>query len=981
MKVRFMENLWWMALAVVLLFTLAMDSAGSQDGRDGKGAVRSTDAVSASGEARPGTQKASSVPLLADNQSPQAGIPRDGAGQPDGIQAARTELERAREAQKRSANWPADAELLREMAESNVEMARQLLDARRKEQQELIRTERQEQKLADLRNNFQATRKRIERMGLTPTSGEVLQMLRGVVGAYRPDIGKIGQRRRLLIQLTQQEKSLLREQYDFSKLRDEFFSEETPGQLTFRKGSGHETLPADLLPEATSLFQIHKSLLEDLIRANEQRRDELNRRILTTSTMKEVHGEFRNYILDKLFWTRTTSVYDSGDDTKPNDLERGRNALGWLFNPDKWSAIQADWMRSFRQKPFPWVVGLLLLVLMWTGRSRIDRQVKQLNDRVGKVQSDSVFVTVQALFLITIRRAGFPILLLLGAIQLGDAPTVTLFTRCFTSGLYVTASIWFLVALTVEMFRDGGVGRIHFHWGESACRALNRGNLVLLFCFILFFFLGVMIQRGVQGEGYQASLGRLLFCLAMLPLSGLFLRLFREGRPWQQEIRDRIRGSWLERYEKVLSRALLLIPPTLLVLTVAGYGYTPFVLSSNLFETALLFLALSTLHATLLRWINTGRKRLAYQKAEEERKAARLQAAQLAESAAGEDELKDIIPTEPEEDAVDVEAVSEQTTLLIRSISGVLYFVFLWLIWGEVLQAFRVLDSVSLYTTQVGVGADGTPEIKTISLVNVLLSLLIFAATVVLARTVPAFMQIVNFKRFARDPGSRLAFGQIGRYIILAVGVGLTFSQVGIGWSKFSVVAAAMTLGLSWGLQDIFSNFVSGIILLLERPVRVGDIVTVSGVSGKIARIQIRATTITNWDRQELIVPNKAFLSEKVTNWSLSDEITRVVIQVGISYNNNPKQAQELLLKIAGENPLVRKDPGPSVLFSGFGADSLDFALRVFVGLSDMTAVQNQLRMSIQEEFAKAGLEIPFAQRDVHLDTPGPLEVRLIEKT
>ena len=380
--------------------------------------------------------------------------------------------------------------------------------------------------------------------------------------------------------------------------------------------------------------------------------------------------------------------------------------------------------------------------------------------------------------------------------------------------------------------------------------------------------------------------------------------------------------------------------------------------------------------------MTVGKRRLAYEKAKAERK---LEAARKAEAETAQDNeaaLKEAahLTEEVEEVNLDVEAISEQTHLLFTSATAILGIVLLWSVWSDVFYSLNIMEGVKLYTSQTGVGPDGKPVIKNITLFSLFAAGIILVATWVLARTIPAVVQIVRFRRFMADAGSRLAFGQIARYIILAVGIGLVLGKLGLSWSKFSVVAAAMTLGLSWGLQDIFSNFVSGIILLLERPVRVGDIVTVAGVTGTVSRIQIRATTVINFDRQELIVPNKSFLSEKVTNWSLSDDVNRVVVSVGISYKNDPEKAQDLLLKIAQENSLVMKTPGPSVVFSGFGADSLDFNLRVFVGLSNMIPVQNQLRHAITREFAQAGIEIPFGQRDVHLDSLAPLEVKLIEK-
>jgi potassium efflux system protein len=190
---------------------------------------------------------------------------------------------------------------------------------------------------------------------------------------------------------------------------------------------------------------------------------------------------------------------------------------------------------------------------------------------------------------------------------------------------------------------------------------------------------------------------------------------------------------------------------------------------------------------------------------------------------------------------------------------------------------------------------------------------------------------------------------------------------------------AALGVGLGFGLQEIVANFISGLIILFERPYRVGDVVTVGDIMGVISRIQIRATTITDWDRRELIVPNKDFITGRLINWTLSDAITRIRVPVGIAYGSDTGLAEKLLLKVASENPKVRKDPPPLALFQGFGDNSLNFDLRVFVSeLGDRLPVLHELHMAIDREFRKAGIAIAFPQRDVHLDAAEPLHVRVM---
>jgi potassium efflux system protein len=174
-------------------------------------------------------------------------------------------------------------------------------------------------------------------------------------------------------------------------------------------------------------------------------------------------------------------------------------------------------------------------------------------------------------------------------------------------------------------------------------------------------------------------------------------------------------------------------------------------------------------------------------------------------------------------------------------------------------------------------------------------------------------------------------------------------------------------------LQEIFANFVAGLIVLFERPIRVGDIVTVNDITGTVSKIRIRATTITNFDRKELVVPNKEFITSRILNWTLENAVNRIVINVGISYSNDPAVARQVLLKVAGEHPLVLKDPAPVATFDSFGDSSLNLILRAFLpNLDNRVEVIHGLNTEIRSQFAENGIEIPFPQRDINLSSMPP---------
>jgi potassium efflux system protein len=196
----------------------------------------------------------------------------------------------------------------------------------------------------------------------------------------------------------------------------------------------------------------------------------------------------------------------------------------------------------------------------------------------------------------------------------------------------------------------------------------------------------------------------------------------------------------------------------------------------------------------------------------------------------------------------------------------------------------------------------------------------------------------------------------------------LICGTLGVTWDKVHWLIAAVSVGLGFGLQEIFANFVSGLIILFERPIRVGDIVTVDEVSGIVSRIRIRATVIVDWDRKELIVPNKEFITGRVLNWTLSDQMNRVVVNVGVAYGSDVGRVRDLLLKIAAENEFILRDPAPMACFDGFGDSSLNFVLRCYLpNLENRLAVTHDLHANIHNAFQAEGIEIPFPQRDLNV--------------
>ena len=219
------------------------------------------------------------------------------------------------------------------------------------------------------------------------------------------------------------------------------------------------------------------------------------------------------------------------------------------------------------------------------------------------------------------------------------------------------------------------------------------------------------------------------------------------------------------------------------------------------------------------------------------------------------------------------------------------------------------------------------------------------------------------------DIGTREAFGAIFRYIIIVIGFIIVFQTAGVDLSSLTILFGALGIGVGFGLQNVTSNFVSGLIILFERPIKIRDRIEVAGIHGDVVDISLRATTIVTNDNISVIVPNSEFISSTVINWSHMDRNVRYNIPVSVSYKEDPETIKALLLEIADKNDGILKHPSPDVLFDKFGDSSLDFNLRIWTYkyINKPGMLRSQIYYEVFRVFREKGIEIPYPQRDVHI--------------
>jgi potassium efflux system protein len=617
--------------------------------------------------------------------------------------------------------------------------------------------------------------------------------------------------------------------------------------------------------------------------------------------------------------------------------------MAWLFETQHWAQLGKA-LRDAAARLWPVnIVVLLLAFLFIPFVRRMPPRFQRLGGQAKAPDCVGFAPTGETLALTLLLAIWLPAVLAYIGWRLSLSPVATQFTRSFAYGLIAAAGFWATLRMSRQLVRPSGVAEAHCAWSEGAAHALWRDLRWLTFVTVPAVF--VIFVFEMRGEDlWRESVGRVAFSISMLAVAVFNYFALRPGGSLAEVLRGRgRRRPWVWRSVQLSS---LVLPLIFGVAALRGFYWTALQVAIRLHLTLLFLFSLVILVQLVARWSLLAQRRAALE----------------------EETLDDKPHGAPP--AMEVSRLMIGTGLLLALLGSLA-------IWADLLPATRILQQVEIWTvtgtvTVSELDPSGAERLSTvdqvvaITLADLFRSLLIGLLTLASIRALPGLLEATLFRRLGA--GERYAYSTIVKYAVVLAGLALAFDAIGIGWSNIQWLVAAVGIGLGFGLQEIFANFISGLIILFERPIRVGDTVTVGEIDGTVTKIRIRATWITAFDRKELVVPNKEFVTGRLVNWSLSDAVLRINFPVGIAYGSDTDRAIEVLRRVAKESRHVLRDPPPQVLFLGFGDSSLSFELRVFVdSVAQLFVARHELHMAIDKAFREAGIVIAFPQRDLHL--------------
>lgn len=680
----------------------------------------------------------------------------------------------------------------------------------------------------------------------------------------------------------------------------------------------------------------------------------------TKKKVLSVSQEFGELLDRHLLWIESSKPFSLEEAAKLAFLAKD------LLSPGFWKTQLDRLIKTLSLSPLYWFLGICSGILLVSAAGRGKKRLTDIATDIDRQTDDTILLTIQALGLTLLVSLIWPYLFLFPAIQVSDHLNKDLIGNIPNPLSYTWILIFWLVLFNV--CRPSGLAQVHFRWPETI-RSIFRTHLAWLIPVESLVVLLYYLMETNVGYEHRLLLGMIAISTQCMALSAFGAIAFGFDRGVTSVLLKKYPDTWFCRLRYIWYPAMVLIPLYIFWLALSGFYFSAIEARELIYKTILLFFGLVVLNSLILRLLLLARRRIALKKAMEGRSGQQTQQPQDKQTKEGRPSVMETV--------VRLSAIDEQTRSLLKLFLFALGLVGLWTIWAPVLPAFGILQDIEFWSYTAVV--NGVETIVPITLANIVLAGMVTFAMMIAVRNLPGLIEVILLNHLPMDAGARYAYIAVSRYAIVALGLVIALGAIGIKWSNMQWLVAALSVGLGFGLQEIVANFISGLIVLFERPFSVGDTVTVGDVNGTVTRIRIRATTIEDWDKKELIVPNKEFITGRLINWSLSDNIIRIKVPVGIAYGSDTDLAEKLLMKAAKENPYVLSTPKPTAVFLRFGDNSLDFEVRVFIkGIDDWIPMLHSINQAINKSFAAHKITIAFPQRDVHLDASEPIPVKMV---
>ena len=801
--------------------------------------------------------------------------------------------------------------------------------------------------------DFKSAEKKISLAGLSPVLGKILREQRRNLANPNPSS--------LEIESIQDETALTSlEQF---KIEDKLklVSDMDSRLQALVRQQVNQTLPASdrmmIQAELRVLLNNQKDLLNKLSTAYATYLRTLGDVDFAQQQMRTQANKFADYLDERLLWVPSSTPINS-------DFWHGLyDAITWLFSPNNWLTLAKDILNVTLKTPYLTVLLILGSMLLPVLRNWAKQELSLIANKIEKIYSDNFSNTLRALLYTLILVLPLPVFLdYLGWFLAGNA-LVANFSKAVGAGLQSIAIPLFAYQFFYRLFAEDGIAVKHFQWQKSTASLLQGLIAWLRYIIIPGFFL-INATGASLNSGHSDSLGRLALIVNVIALTVFFAKLFDLKSGLLHAYLKAHPNDLLSKFRYVWYGLIILIPLVVLGFALVGYYLSALELQQKLIVTTRFIFGIVIVYGLVIRWLTLMNRQLALKNAKQKRKSALAEKQASSGGAEGEEAVVPI-----EEELIDIPTINAQTIKLLIVFIGLSLIIGLWLIWSNILPAFSFLEQIVLWQHPVIV--DNQQVYQPITMTNLLRAGLYVFIVVVSVRNFPGLIELLVFSRFSIAAGGRYAVNQLARYLIITIGFICIANELGGSWSQVQWLVAALSVGLGFGLQEIFANLVSGIILLFERPIRVGDTVTINSVSGRVSRIQMRATTITDWDNKEHIVPNKSFITNQLVNWTLTDTTTRIVIPITIAHGADVELAHKLMIEAAQSTPLVLEDPAPSIFFIGIKELGSEFSIMVFVSeLGHRLKVTHNLNVKLEKLLREHHIELPSPERNMTTAPP-----------